>query len=165
MMVYKNMRTGELCQFFDQSTLTTCMKTSTGDAVNLASGEMIHIHPNKKVDRVTQHLGGRLATVKDRPCFVFPLSPGRMIAGYYVIIARETVDESLVQYVKIEANTGEMSNEVYIMLQALNVTLRKILKLLGGQADTLESVLEGDIIGPKKNMSPSTDRYAEFAAV
>lgn len=164
-MLYKDIQKGQICQFFDQSTYLICMKTTTGDAVNLASGEMIHIHPNRKVDIVTQHVGGQVATVKDRPCFVFPLAPGRMIAGYYVIITRETVDESLVQYVTTEANKGEMSNEIYIMLQALNVTLRKILKLLGGQADTLESVLEGDIIGTKKNMSPTADRYAEFDGV
>jgi hypothetical protein len=164
-MIYKDVQAGQICQFFERSTLLLCMKSSAGDAINLANGEMIHIHPTKKVEVMKQQGGGRVATVKDRPCFVFPLSPGRMIAGYYVIVARESVAESLVNYGKTDLNRGEMSKEVYIMLSALNVTLRKILKLLGGQADTLESVLEGDIIGPEKNMSSSDTTFAEFAGL
>lgn len=162
-MIYKNLPSGEIFRLWQISQTRICLKLQTGEAADLSSGEIIHIHPTKKVDPVDCFPSGTIGSVKDRPCFVSPHSYGRVICEYFVIISSTIEPEQLVIYPTRQAKQGTTSKEVHIILSSAIVMLRKIHKLLRGQADTLESLCEGDIIPDPENFMPSDDKKLDSA--
>jgi hypothetical protein len=162
-MKYKDVPPGTIFRLFSilptGSQTQFCLKLQTGAAADVATGEIIHIHPAKTVEIVGLRQSGRIGVVKDRPCIVSAASAGRKLCEYFVIVGSELIPESRIHWHETEANRPTFPREVNIILAGIIYVMRTCLKLLQSQADTLEGVLEVDIItGTEKIMPPTTKK-------
>lgn len=135
-----------------------CLKLQTGESVDVTTGELVHIHKTKNVETALSLPGGRIGSLKGRPCFVSAYQPGRVFVEYFIVVASEIAPEILVVWPNNQAKYGIMSKEVDIILKGVIYLLRKAVKLLRGQADTLESLVDVDITPVAANIIPPTTK-------
>lgn len=167
-MTYKDVLPGQHFRLFlvteTGSQTWFCLKRPTGDAVDLATGESIHVHPTKTVELATLRQSGRVGLLNDRPCIVSESRGGQRLCEYFVITGSAIVPQQAIRWVADGAKPPAVSREVNIIIAGIVLILRKCLKALQSQADTLETLLEVDIIQAEYIMSTSASENPETVA-